>query len=220
MNAEDTFLHAPKGELVVERLKPMTKSAVKKMKRAFGTNLKQEQRDELLWTETVHSAAIEGEDRFQEISLHQRALAEFLDKPLTPGSLLEMHLGMMAGQDHASPGRYRDVEVTIAQQHPPTAEAVPFLMDGLFTFIGKPRNNQVARATWAHVQFENIHPFADGNGRTGRALLLHILGVPIPISRFIHSERSTYYQLFQEYLWPDWLEWMTKGILLECNTPP
>ena len=170
-------------------------------------------------TETVHSAAIEDEDRFHEISLHQRALAEFLDKPLTPGSLLEMHLGMMAGQDHASPGRYRDVEVTIGQQHPPTAEAVPSLMDELFTFMGKTRNNQVARATWAHVQFENIHPFADGNGRTGRALLLHILGVPIPISRFIHSERSTYYHLFREYLWPEWLAWMTKGILIECNIP-
>ena len=219
MNAGDTFLHAPKGELIIERLKPLTKSAVKKMKRTFGANLKQEQRSELLWTETVHSAAIEGEDRFHEISLHQRALAEFLDKPLTPDSLLEMHLGMMAGQDHASPGRYRDVEVTIAQQHLPTAEVVPSLMDELFTFMGKTRNNQVARATWAHVQFENIHPFADGNGRTGRALLLHILGVPIPISRFIQSERSIYYHLFRQQLWTEWLEWMTKGILIECNIP-
>ena len=39
MNARDKFLHAHKGELVIERLKPMTKSAVKEMKRAFGTNL-------------------------------------------------------------------------------------------------------------------------------------------------------------------------------------
>ena len=220
MNTREKFLHAHKGELVIERLKPLTKSAVKEMKRAFGTNLTQAQRSELLWTESVHSAAIEDEDRPEQIHLHQRALAEFLDKPLTPDSLLEMHLGMMAGQDHASPGRYRDVEVVIAQQHPPMPEAVPSLMDELFTFMGKTRNNQVARATWAHVQFENIHPFVDGNGRTGRALLLHILGVPIPISRFIHSERPTYYQLFQEYLWPDWLEWMTKGILFECNMHP
>ena len=220
MNARDKFLHPHKGKLVIERLKPLTKSAVKEMERAFGTNLTQEERNQLLWKEAFHSAAIEDEERPEKIELHQHALAEFLDKPLTPDSLLEMHLGMMAGQDHASPGRYRDIEVVIAQQHPPMPEAVPSLMDELFTFMGKTRNNQVARATWAHVQFENIHPFADGNGRTGRALLLHILGVPIPISRFIHADRRTYYHLFREYLWPEWLEWMTKGILIECNTRP
>ena len=220
MNARDKFLHAHKGKLVIDRLKPMTKSAVKEMKRAFGTNLRQEERDQILRTEAIHSAAIEDEYNPERIEKHQHALAEFLAKPLTPKSLLEMHRRMMAGQRHASPGRYRSIEIIIGEYHPPMSELVPSLMDELFTFMGKTRNNQVARATWAHVQFENIHPFADGNGRTGRALLLHILGVPIPISRFIHSERPTYYQLFQEYLWPDWLEWMTKGILFECNMHP
>ena len=158
--------------------------------------------------------------RYEKIERHQHALAEFLDKPLTPNSLLEMHRRMMAGQSHASPGRYRSTQVIIGGHPLPTPEFVPSLMDELFTFMGKTRNNQVARATWAHVEFESIHPFADGNGRTGRALLLHILGVPIPISRFIHSERSTYYHLFRQYLWPDWLEWMAGGILIECNMRP
>ena len=87
MNTREKFLHRPKGKLVIERLKPLTKSAVKEMERAFGTNLTQAQRSELLWTETVHSAAIEDEDRPEQIHLHQRALAEFLAKPLTPKSL-------------------------------------------------------------------------------------------------------------------------------------
>ena len=68
-----------------------------------------------------------------------------------------------------------------------------------------------------HVEFESIHPFADGNGRAGRALLLHVLGVPIPISRFIHSARSTYYHLFRKSDWPSWLEWMAGGTLIESN---
>ena len=220
MNAREKFLHRPKGKLVPDRLKPMTKSAVEEMERAFRTNLGQGERNHLLWTEATHSAAIEDEYNPERIEKHQHALVEFLDKPLTPNSLLEMHLGMMAGQDHASPGRYRSIEIIIGGHRPPMPTLVPSLMDELFTFMGKTQNNQVARATWAHVQFENIHPFADGNGRTGRAILLHILGVPIPISRFIHSERPTYYQLFREYLWPDWLEWMTKGILFECNMHP
>ena len=220
MNARDKFLHPHKGKLVIDRLKPLTKSAVKEMERAFGTNLRQKERNYLLWTEAIHSAAIEDEKKGERIERHQHALTEFLDKPLTPDSLLEMHLGMMAGQDHASPGRYRNTQVMINQHQLPMPEIVPSLMNELFTFMGKTRNNQVARATWAHVQFEYIHPFADGNGRTGRALLLHILGVPIPISRFIHADRRTYYHLFREYLWPEWLEWMTNGILTECNTRP
>ena len=220
MNARDKFLHAHKGKLVPERLKPLTKSAVEEMERVFRTNLRQGERNHLLWTEATHSAAIEDEKIPERIKRHQYALAEFLDKPLTPNSLLEMHRIMMAGQSHASPGRYRSVEIIIGEYRPPMPTLVPSLMDELFNFMGKTRNNQVARATWAHVQFESIHPFADGNGRTGRALLLHILGVPIPISRFIYSERPTYYQLFREYLWPDWLEWMTKGILFECNMHP
>ena len=220
MNAREKFLHRPKGKLVPDRLKPMTKSAVEEMERAFRTNLRQGERNQLLWTEATHSAAIEDEKKPERIERHQHALVEFLDKPLTPDSLLEMHRRMMAGQSQASPGRYRSIEIIIGEHRPPMPTLVPSLMNELFTFMGKTQNNQVARATWAHVQFENIHPFADGNGRTGRAILLHILGVPIPISRFIHSERPTYYQLFREYLWPDWLEWMTKGILFECNMHP
>ena len=63
MNARDKFLHRPKGKLVIERLKPLTKSAVKEMERAFRTNLRQGERNHLLWTEATHSAAIEDEKR-------------------------------------------------------------------------------------------------------------------------------------------------------------
>ena len=63
MNARDKFLHRPKGKLVIERLKPLTKSAVKEMERAFRTNLRQGERNHLLWTEATHSAAIEEEKR-------------------------------------------------------------------------------------------------------------------------------------------------------------
>ncbi len=217
MNARAQFLHPPEGKLVPDDLQHLAESAVKAMEQAFGTNLRREERDQILRTEAIHSAAIENENNPERIAQHQRALAEFLATPLTPNSLLELHRSMMAGQSHADPGRYRSIQVIIGEYRPPRPALVPSLMDELFTFLGENGNNQVAQATWAHVEFESIHPFADGNGRAGRAMLLHVLGVPIPISRFICSTRSTYYHLFRKADWPSWLEWMAGGILMESN---
>lgn len=58
---------------------------------------------------------------------------------------------------------------------PPPPEHVPGLMQDLCTFCDQDRLPAVAQAALAHAQFETIHPFADGNGRTGRALIHVIL---------------------------------------------
>ena len=109
-----------------------------------------------------------------------------------------MHAAMMEGQQHAQPGQYRTVSVTVGGYRPPGPALVPSLMNELFSHLYKHEGTQITRAVWAHVQFETIHPFADGNGRTGRAVLQAALGVPIPISRFILRERATYYELFRK----------------------
>ena len=48
---------------------------------------------------------------------------------------------------------------------------VPGLMDDLFAFLHRDDLHPVAQAAIAHAQFESIHPFTDGNGRIGRALM-------------------------------------------------
>jgi Fic family protein len=58
---------------------------------------------------------------------------------------------------------------------PPPPELVPDLLDDLCAFIARDDIAPAAQAAIAHAQFENIHPFADGNGRTGRALIYSIL---------------------------------------------
>lgn len=58
---------------------------------------------------------------------------------------------------------------------PPPAE-VPALLDDLARFIARTDLPALAQAAIAHAQFETIHPFLDGNGRTGRALVYAILG--------------------------------------------
>lgn len=58
---------------------------------------------------------------------------------------------------------------------PPPHEMVPDLLEDLCTFCSNDSLPAVAQAAIAHAQFETIHPFVDGNGRTGRALIHLVL---------------------------------------------
>ena len=58
---------------------------------------------------------------------------------------------------------------------PPPPEYVPDLLDDLVSFLNSSDFPPVAQAAIAHAQFETIHPFADGNGRIGRALIHVVL---------------------------------------------
>jgi Fic family protein len=58
---------------------------------------------------------------------------------------------------------------------PPPPEAVPGLLEDLCSFCNSDSLPAVAQAAIAHAQFETIHPFIDGNGRTGRALIHFVL---------------------------------------------
>lgn len=89
---------------------------------------------------------------------------------------------------------------------PPVPEKVPELLEDLFDFINDARVPVLARAALGHAQFESIHPFADGNGRTGRALMLMILRsggvvsrtIP-PISLSIASDKQRYLSILNAY---------------------
>lgn len=81
----------------------------------------------------------------------------------------------------------------------PPAEEVPELMDDLLEYINTTSHHPVTAAAIAHVQFESIHPFRDGNGRAGRALVQTILrkrGVTRyttpPISALLAFRRDEY----------------------------
>lgn len=81
---------------------------------------------------------------------------------------------------------------------PPEAE-VPRLTADLAEFLTNTSGNAVVRAALAHAQFETIHPFTDGNGRTGRALIHTVLkrsdairDVLVPISTVFASDIEAY----------------------------
>ncbi|MCL4367575.1 MAG: Fic family protein [Actinobacteria bacterium] len=95
--------------------------------------------------------------------------------------VLDIHRRLLAHTSSAShAGRLRDVQNWIggssynpcsADYVPPPPEAVPELLADLCAFCNDDSLPTVAQAAIAHAQFETIHPFADGNGRTGRALV-------------------------------------------------
>lgn len=82
---------------------------------------------------------------------------------------------------------------------PPKPEYVPELMDDLVAFINTSPLPPLAVAAIAHAQLETIHPFADGNGRTGRAIVHAILRkarvttqVTPPISLVLATDKERY----------------------------
>jgi Fic family protein len=99
---------------------------------------------------------------------------------------------------------------------PPPPEEVERLLDDLVVFCNDESLPPLAQAALAHAQFETIHPFADGNGRTGRALVQVVLRrrgvapdyVP-PISVVLAADKRRYIEglvAFRESRENDWLE--------------
>lgn len=96
-------------------------------------------------------------------------------------TLLETHRRLLAGSRMAEyGGRIREVQNWIggstynpcsASFVPPPPEEVVGLLEDLFAFCNTDSLPVLAQAAIAHAQFETIHPFVDGNGRTGRALI-------------------------------------------------
>ena len=104
---------------------------------------------------------------------------------ITVELLLEAHRRLLAGtrlEEHG--GRLREEQNWIggsafnpcsAEFVPPPPEAVPGLLGDLCAFCNEDALPAVAQAAIAHAQFETIHPFVDGNGRVGRALIHLVL---------------------------------------------
>jgi len=87
---------------------------------------------------------------------------------------------------------------------------------------------RIARLAMIHYQFEAIHPFADGNGRIGRVLVLLIMCksglLPLPLfnpSASLERERATYYDhlmhVSQRGAWGPWIEFFARGVTEECS---
>lgn len=110
---------------------------------------------------------------------------EDANAPVTSKRLLEVHRRLLAPTRLAAHGGViRSTQNWIggsafnpigARFVPPSPEHVRPLIDDLCEFCNEDQIPAVAQAALAHAQFETIHPFVDGNGRTGRALIYMVL---------------------------------------------
>ena len=130
------------------------------------------------------------------------------------------------------PGTVLKNQTTGATVYEPPQDAVKIekLMTELVEFIhADDELDPILRMAIAHHQFESIHPFYDGNGRTGRILNLLILQreglLDLPVlylSRYITSTKSQYYQLLQSTRetqnWVDWCEYIVKGVAITAKS--
>lgn len=88
----------------------------------------------------------------------------------------------------------------------PDHHRIPAAIDDLTTFLERDDFPVLAQAAIAHAQFETIHPFADGNGRTGRALVHLVLrdkglarSVTVPVSAGLLRDRAGYFVALDAY---------------------
>jgi Fic family protein len=103
--------------------------------------------------------------------------------PVTVEDILNIHSALLTGtREEAWAGIVRTEQNWIggaspcsAAFVPPPAEQVPNLLNDLADYLSGDRHPALLQAALAHAQFETIHPFADGNGRAGRALIQLVL---------------------------------------------
>ena len=148
-------------------------------------------------------------------------------KVITHEDLFRLHQLLAAGvMDQGEAGRYRMIQVRVGRHVPPPPEMVSGLMRELLDWWNKHSAewSPVITSAVLHYQFEEIHPFADGNGREGRMLALwelyrrgfdthHIFSV----DEFYWEDRPRYYASLAavnhaEDSLTGWLEYAAEGL--------
>ena len=154
--------------------------------------------------------------------------------PLSLRLICEAHKKLLArgrGKDQ-SPGQFRRSQNWIGGSRPGNARFVPPPADEVLNCMGElekflhddpVKTPPLIKAALAHVQFETIHPFLDGNGRVGRLLIPlilrqeRVLQYPLlHLSLFFKEHRARYYELLQEVRlkghWESWLDFFFQGV--------
>ena len=177
-------------------------------------------------------------DDVVEVSSYVAALEHGLERlrggfPLSNRLIREIHSVLLSrGRgSEKSPGEFRTSQNWIGGTRPGNAAYVPPPHTEVIECMGALENflharddglPMLARAGMAHVQFETIHPFLDGNGRVGRLLITFllceagVLGEPLLyLSLYLKRHRSTYYDLLDSVRrtgdWEKWARLLLRG---------
>jgi Fic family protein len=155
--------------------------------------------------------------------------------PISNRLLREIHARLLSrGRgSNSAPGEFRRVQNWVGGSEPSNASFVPppplhveDCMGDLERFLNDQpaRTSALVKAALAHVQFETIHPFLDGNGRVGRMLVPMVMcreGVLeqplLYLSLYLKRNRMRYYELLNRVRyqgdWEAWLEFFLQGVI-------
>ena len=150
-------------------------------------------------------------------ALHDLIVSVGDERPITLDGIVCAHAILMADDpfEASYAGRIRDMQSWIGgSAHsprgalfvpPPPATVADYLAD-LLVFANRTDLNVLGQAAIAHAQFESIHPFTDGNGRIGRALINTILRkrgatrrVVVPLASALVARRDDYFATLTAY---------------------
>lgn len=143
----------------------------------------------------------------------EKAIA--LSDQISARTIIDVQSALLHDSDPAHTGAFRTEPVWIGAKGSsphtasfvaPRADHVPGLIDDLVAFTRRTDVEPFLQVAVAHAQFETIHPFTDGNGRTGRALVQAMLRsygitqrITAPVSAGLLSEVGTYYEALTAY---------------------
>lgn len=181
-------------------------------------------------------------DDVQEVSNYVAALEHGVRRlregfPISSRLIRELHEILLSkGRgSQKQPGEFRKSQNWIggtrpgnARFVPPPAEEVPPCISSLEKFLHDKKTATLLKAGLAHVQFETIHPFLDGNGRVGRLLIALLLGADgtlrqplLYLSLFFKRHRTLYYDLLNQVRekgdWEAWLVFFFEGVAVMGN---
>jgi Fic family protein len=162
---------------------------------------------ELGQSESVRGISEQARLVANNMTVVRRSTTELVEAPtLTLDHIVELHRSLLPDQPHHH--GLRTVQNWIggsdwnpigADFVPPEPERVPELMADLVDYINGAAHSPLIQAAIVHAQFETIHPFTDGNGRVGRALIHTVLArrglaerAVLPISLVLATLRDRY----------------------------
>ncbi|MCG2800284.1 MAG: Fic family protein [Cellulomonas sp.] len=163
------------------------------------------------------SLGVGAKQNAELVAANVRAMREALavGDDITPDTILAVHHALLADSDPDVAGRWRSEQVWVgasaisphdADFVPPHHERVQSAIHDMAAFAARDDIPALTHAALVHAQFETIHPFVDGNGRTGRVLLHQVLRrrgltrhTTVPVSAGLLRDPDRYFRALTSY---------------------
>lgn len=163
------------------------------------------------------SLGVGAKQNAELVAANVRAMTEALTigDDVTPEAILAIHRALLSSSDPDAAGHWRTEQVWVGSSAlsphdadfiPPHHDRLADTIDDLVAFAARDDLPALVHAALVHAQFETIHPFVDGNGRTGRVLLQSVLRrhglirtTTVPVSAGLLRDPERYFDALTAY---------------------